>query len=534
MANDCPISEAERLAALSHVVSGSRVAPESNSARLLTYIVTEAVEGRSDRLKAVTIGQDVFRRGAGFDPSKDSIVRVEMKRLREILQHHYATAGAEDPVRISIPKGSYVPAFSRAGPAAAVADDPGITTERPRWSATWPVGIVAAAGAAILCLGAFAAWLTLGKHGDPGEGEPRLRVEPAQGTSIAAYGATIEVLSHFRNIELVTAPGDAPTGSPADYVLFLGPAPDGVQARLIQSDTDQVVSSGTFRAADFDATGESPAYAPFQVWLGQVASRNGLIEADYIRRGAYHGDFACSVLTEAYFSDQTDARHGKARDCILARLRQGHDSARLHTDLAVLYREEQSDRRNPMPGDPLERATREAQAAITLDRFDANAYYALMTVLFGSGAIREGIAMGERSLDLNPYDGEAVGGFAARLNYAGEHARALELFDISRLLTPGGVTWRDYGYFLAYLGLDEPEAAAAAGIGLRGLDNELYLAAVAISARIRGEREIAQQAKGRLLELEPDLRNMFERRAYSPDLVSRLVAGLEAIDGTDR
>ena len=128
------------------------------------------------------------------------------------------------------------------------------------------------------------------------------------------------------------------------------------------------------------------------------------------------------------------------------------------------------------------------------------------------------------------FDGEALGGFAARLNYVGEHERALALFDASRMLTPRGVKWRDYGYFLAHLGMGDREAAVSAGIGLRGLDNKLYLAAVAISASIRGDTALAQVSKRTLLKREPNLRWMFERRAYAPDLIERLMQHLDAID----
>jgi len=42
----------------------------------------------------------------------DPIVRVEAGRLRRALEHYYLTAGKNDPVRLKIPKGSYVPTFN--------------------------------------------------------------------------------------------------------------------------------------------------------------------------------------------------------------------------------------------------------------------------------------------------------------------------------------------------------------------------------------------------------------------------------------
>ncbi|MGO7917282.1 hypothetical protein ACC702_38380, partial [Rhizobium ruizarguesonis] len=44
----------------------------------------------------------------GFDP----VVRIEAGRLRRSLERYYLVAGQQDPVRIDIPKGGYVPTFT--------------------------------------------------------------------------------------------------------------------------------------------------------------------------------------------------------------------------------------------------------------------------------------------------------------------------------------------------------------------------------------------------------------------------------------
>ncbi len=76
---------------------------------LMRYLVREQVEGRADRIKAHTIGMDVFGRGADFDPQTDSIVRVEMGRLRKALDLYNATQGRGEPLHISFQPGSYQP-----------------------------------------------------------------------------------------------------------------------------------------------------------------------------------------------------------------------------------------------------------------------------------------------------------------------------------------------------------------------------------------------------------------------------------------
>ena len=79
----------------------------------LNYVVTESLSGRADRIKAYTIAVEVFGRGATFDPQSDPVVRIEAGRVRRGLERYYLTAGSSDPIVITIPKGSYAPAFSR-------------------------------------------------------------------------------------------------------------------------------------------------------------------------------------------------------------------------------------------------------------------------------------------------------------------------------------------------------------------------------------------------------------------------------------
>ena len=45
-------------------------------------------------------------RSDDFDPQFDPVVRIEAHRLRRSLEYFYLTAGKDDPVRISVPKGS--------------------------------------------------------------------------------------------------------------------------------------------------------------------------------------------------------------------------------------------------------------------------------------------------------------------------------------------------------------------------------------------------------------------------------------------
>ena len=79
---------------------------------MLDFIITETLSGRAKYIKGTTIGQAVFDSSGEFDQDSNSVVRVEMGRLRRRLAEFYSGTGQYDPVVITIPKGSYVPQFS--------------------------------------------------------------------------------------------------------------------------------------------------------------------------------------------------------------------------------------------------------------------------------------------------------------------------------------------------------------------------------------------------------------------------------------
>lgn len=96
--------------------------------RFLSFVVTQTIEGRSDRIKAYSIGVDVFGRDDSFDPMVDPIVRIEATRLRSALTAYYDGAGAGDRIRIAMPRGGYVPSFSWSPEFVVVTGPMGIAT----------------------------------------------------------------------------------------------------------------------------------------------------------------------------------------------------------------------------------------------------------------------------------------------------------------------------------------------------------------------------------------------------------------------
>lgn len=103
-------------AELWRVVASPDFGASERNCKFLSHVVEETLARRADRIKAYAIATTVFGRDERFDPQLDSIVRIEAGRLRRSLERYYLTAGRDDPVRIEIPRGSYVPVFTSPPP----------------------------------------------------------------------------------------------------------------------------------------------------------------------------------------------------------------------------------------------------------------------------------------------------------------------------------------------------------------------------------------------------------------------------------
>jgi hypothetical protein len=101
------IEQLERILTSAHLVTSPSLS------RFLRYIVEETLAGRSAEIREYTLGVHVFDRGEDFNPRLDPIVRVQARNLRSRMAKYYEGPGAEDPVRIELPKGTYVPIFHR-------------------------------------------------------------------------------------------------------------------------------------------------------------------------------------------------------------------------------------------------------------------------------------------------------------------------------------------------------------------------------------------------------------------------------------
>src|SRR5579862_5542248 len=102
------------------VIASAHFSKAERLSSLLIYICDLALDGRADELSEQNIGEAVFGRSRDYDSANDGIVRAQVSRLRQRLELYFDGEGAEEPIRIVIPRGGYIPFFEPRFPKGAI------------------------------------------------------------------------------------------------------------------------------------------------------------------------------------------------------------------------------------------------------------------------------------------------------------------------------------------------------------------------------------------------------------------------------
>lgn len=78
---------------------------------IFLYVCQRALSDPGAAIKEQEIACSALGRKPDFNPHEDNIVRVQISHLRRKLDEHFASEGKDEPICITIPKGSYVPIF---------------------------------------------------------------------------------------------------------------------------------------------------------------------------------------------------------------------------------------------------------------------------------------------------------------------------------------------------------------------------------------------------------------------------------------
>jgi hypothetical protein len=131
------------------------IPPAESIQKQLNRILTSPEFKATDVQKGYTVATAGVWTGEDFNQATDPIVSIQANKLRRALERYYLVAGQNDPIRIEIPKGSYVPLFREIRhhneerpfqerrktdpPYPCVADDPGSTVSEPDRKASWNI-----------------------------------------------------------------------------------------------------------------------------------------------------------------------------------------------------------------------------------------------------------------------------------------------------------------------------------------------------------------------------------------------------------
>jgi hypothetical protein len=105
-----PIDD-QRWELLERIIASPSFVKSPRLCGFLTLICELSLQNRDDEINELNIGERLFGRARNYDPSVDGIVRSHASRLRQRLEQYFSEEGATEPMRLSIPKGGYVPVF---------------------------------------------------------------------------------------------------------------------------------------------------------------------------------------------------------------------------------------------------------------------------------------------------------------------------------------------------------------------------------------------------------------------------------------
>jgi len=549
------------------------------SSKFLRFVAEQTLAGLGERLKGYTIAVEVFGRPADFDAQNDPLVRVEGGRLRRRLAEYYAGEGKRDELRVDLPRGgyavvwSYPPAAESPVRLASALEDstaaPGaVPPKRRRRLRAWVIAALLVALSALVVV----QQLRLSSRADRDfptlaealarSGKPPLVVVPFEDLSAQselrglADALTEETLLSLNEPELFTVatePGAGaaigagssrvviPVNIPAAYLLN-GSVRDGVDGVRI---TARVLATSTGTQLWNVAYDEPNGIKRSSADQERVAHKIAAVVEPYgplfdveVERVQRLPDDALStrdcVLKYYDYRRRLDAAsHESTLKCFERTTKTANVQATAWAGLALLL----ADRHAYGYGAPstndaaaLNRAREAARTALDIDGDNVLANLALAQVQFFSG--EDFRRTGERALALRPDRAQTLAVLGTLYVFAGDPERGLPMVDRSIELTAKTPGWVYATRALAELREERFAEAVAAALKIDAPNWPLGELIVAASAALAGRADLADRARGRLLNLDPraedTLPALLERWRVDPMVRDELERGLAA------
>ena len=479
---------------LQRILQSRQFVDTTRLARFLEYLVEQTLAGNDDALKGYAIGLDVFDKPEDFDPAIDTIVRVQASKLRSRLDLYYAKEGAEDPLRILVPKGSYVPVFQ-------VAFDPQVAN-------------VSAA---------------------PSEATPRysIAVMPFDNLSgspdqeFLADGFTEEILNalaRFREFRVAArhstfryknTKGDAREIGQELGVRYILEGSvrrwkDQIRitSQLIDAETGAHMLSETY---DDDISVQSLfdiQEAIASQIAAEIAEPHGVIHKLGAQRRKAETDrldaYEARLLASEYWRNPCAQTHASTVNHLERAVGLDPNYAGAWAMLSILYGDElrfgfPSDNDQP----PLDRALTAAKKAIENDPMDASGHHALFMTHFNRNELSAFESAANRALSLNPNYPDMLADYGMCTALSGQYQKGLEYLNKASDLSPDPPGWYRFNIAVAHYLMKDYDKALA---GIEGVNLGAGYWGVSARAMIHGQLGNTTEAKAcmaRLLDMVP-------------------------------
>lgn len=434
----------ETVDALTAILDSDTFAASPRSRDFLAYIVTEQLAGRADRLGEHAVARHALGRPR-YDARVNSSVRVQATRVRAALERYYAHEGADAPVAISLPPGSYVPTIRRrrAPSDSPAADEAGVAV--PPFEAAGPDAELISTtvrDAVVDRLAAFTGLRVVLSAAPPNSSEPTR--PPASARFVLRGGVVATEAAVSLKAELWDAAADRVVwniaeclpASPfdasvleADWAAAVAGQVGDNAGVIFRRDAGAATSPGsdvyTARLAytDYLMKGTSKSVATAAAALDRALSRGR--RADLLTmRGALHNAEANQGSSSA--DRESELRHGEALAREALKIDPGSAAAHLVLGGTAWQRQD------------WDVAHAHAARAIELAPFHPTVLMSAGTVMAVAGDWQGGTAIMRRGFRLNPrHAGHAHAVPALACLMAGDDASALA--EASLIHSPGQV-----------------------------------------------------------------------------------------------
>ena len=568
----------EIVAALENILSQPDFVASPRLSSFLRFVVTETLEGRADRLKAFTIASMALGHDEKFNPTTNSVVRVQAGRLRRLMELYYRGNGRFDRCEIRLRRGTYVPEFlfrsdeelaaqsspapvpeTSAAPAAPTGEP--APAERPSRLGRVSWRLVKAAGLLVVAVGlGLGAWLW--RAGAPpalfghraavpaaaspwADASATISVDPIDGPrddpAVRAFADDLETrlenaLSRFDDPVVLHRSADGKPAAEPDYRLSGNLTPSGngdisLAFRIWRPASGEIIWTRTFDALPLERT--EAAFEPtVSALTAAVAQTYGVVFTDMRRRLSGRSDgFGCIILAYNYFKTPSAQAHAAARGCLEHSVAEHPDFAPGFAALAYLMVDTYLDGVDARPGEnPLGVAIQMAQRAVDLAPQKARAHAATFLTRFFDKRFDDAFDSADRALALNPYATDTPARIGAAYVLRGNFDKGIPLLQRAVRFSPSPPGWYEFYFFLdAHMRGDE-DCAFRHALRHRATQFPLGIVARIIVAHEQGDAAAVAQWSQRLEDTYPafaaDIPAAFDRYAMAPAIRTRLLADL--------